>query len=85
MGVASGLRIPATIPSYVPLVPPTALPHTQLAPQELGSRNNPLLTLQHPGYYYYTAANCTVQRRSRFIAAVEEVGIVVLRVARFFS
>lgn len=73
MAVSSGLRIPKTLPSYVPLAAPTALPHTQLTPQELVSRNNPLVTLQHPGYYYYTAANCTVQRRSRFLAALDEV------------
>jgi hypothetical protein len=75
MAIAGGLRIPSSHPSYLPLAPPTSLPHTQLGQQELVSRSNPLVMLQHPGYYYYTAANCTVQRRNRFLAALEEVTI----------
>lgn len=36
---------------------------------------NPTQALQHPGFYYYTAARCTESRRARFLRALEnEVG-----------
>ncbi|KAG8957730.1 hypothetical protein FRC03_009851 [Tulasnella sp. 419] len=33
---------------------------------------NPANILQHPGYHYYTAAKCTLQRYERFLAILEQ-------------
>lgn len=65
--IAHGLKIHAPIPSYA-------------APTTFGSGNveevlvsavKPLLVLQNPGYYYYTAGNCAVQRKVMFERATE--------------
>ncbi len=72
MAVAAGFPMPSALPTYLPMIQPITLPPGQWPPKELVSTNNPLVALQHPGYYYYTAANCTVQRRDRFATALAE-------------
>lgn len=69
--VAHGLKIQAPLPAY-------AVP-SQLAggstEEVLVSTVKPLLVLQNPGYYYYTAGNCAVQRKVMFERAMtSEVG-----------
>jgi hypothetical protein len=44
---------------------------TNSAEEVLVSAVKPLLVLQNPGYYYYTAANCAVQRKMMFDKAIE--------------
>jgi hypothetical protein len=35
---------------------------------------NPANALQHPGFYYYIAAQATERRRAQFLAVVETMG-----------
>ena len=64
--VAHGLKIQAPSPAY-------AAPSTFAlgAEEVLVSAIKPLLVLQNPGYYYYTAGNCAVQRKVMFDKASE--------------
>ena len=41
-----------------------------LEPKTLGT--SPANVLQHPGYYFYTAANCTQRRYDRFLSVLEQ-------------
>ena len=74
-----GTRTTLKIPTYLPNVAPAA--STSQAPPD-AARNaleadamrvlglNPTQALQHPGFYYYTAARCTENRRARFLQAL---------------
>lgn len=73
LAVAAGLHIPVSLPSYMAVDSHMMSPGgTQLAENVLVSTTTPLTTLQHPGYYFYTAANCTAQRKEKF-ALMNEV------------
>jgi hypothetical protein len=62
------LRFEPTLPAYLPTGPTMASPDgAQVAESVLVSTNTPTSLLQHPGYYFYAAADCTVQRRARFL------------------
>lgn len=60
--VAHGLKIQAPLPAYAA---PTTFASGN-AEEVLVSAIKPLLVLQNPGYYYYTAGNCAVQRKVMF-------------------
>jgi hypothetical protein len=67
LSLAAGLRLEATLPAYLPTSPTMASPDgAQIAESVLVSTNAPSTVLQHPGYYYYAAADCSVQRKNRF-------------------
>ncbi|KAG9084046.1 hypothetical protein FS749_005537, partial [Ceratobasidium sp. UAMH 11750] len=84
-GLRNGLRIPSLAPSSPPpaltpvpvVVDPSAsvtgLPQPTPDPgaNVASSGHNPSLSLQHPGFYYYIAAGCSVQRLARFKAVLE--------------
>ncbi|KAG8794879.1 hypothetical protein FRC12_020516 [Ceratobasidium sp. 428] len=85
-GLRNGLRIPSLAPpplGNAPTpVPPVIDPGASVAglpPPVPGqgsalvsaSGHNPSLALQHPGFYYYIAAGCSVQRLARFKAVLE--------------
>lgn len=57
-----GLQLETSLPLYSSET--SDIPH-------LISTQIPLAALQHPGYYYYTAANCSVQRWQRYKAALK--------------
>ncbi|KDQ13969.1 hypothetical protein BOTBODRAFT_110665 [Botryobasidium botryosum FD-172 SS1] len=62
----SGLRLPTHTTSAPPsLASPAALDGTR----NLGI--NPSTILHHPGYYFYAAAICTQQRRSRYMEVLQ--------------
>ncbi|KAJ9095965.1 hypothetical protein QFC21_005327 [Naganishia friedmannii] len=68
--VAHGLVIHAPLPVYA--VPPASIAGGINTTEEvLVSAVKPLLVLQNPGYYYYTAGNCAVQRKMMFEKAIE--------------
>ncbi|KAJ9121480.1 hypothetical protein QFC22_002096 [Naganishia vaughanmartiniae] len=68
--VAHGLAIHAPLPVYA--APPVSMSGgTKSTEEVLVSAVKPLLVLQNPGYYYYTAGNCAVQRKIMFEKAVE--------------
>ena len=64
--IAHGLQIQAPLPVYAALS--TLAPGTE---EVLVSAIKPLLVLQNPGYYYYTAGNCAVQRKVMFERSLE--------------
>jgi len=67
LSLAAGLRLEATLPAYLPTSPTMASPDgAQIAESVLVSTNAPSTVLQHPGYYYYAAADCSVQRKTHF-------------------
>jgi len=67
LSLAAGLRLEATLPAYLPTSPTMASPEgAQIADSVLVSTHAPSTVLQHPGYYYYAAADCSVQRKKRF-------------------
>lgn len=67
-----------TIPTYLPTFPiqPSTPPTQPTQPPTLEPSRptgvNPSNALQHPGFYYYTAAMCTERRLERFNAADQE-------------
>ncbi|KZT21090.1 hypothetical protein NEOLEDRAFT_1244812 [Neolentinus lepideus HHB14362 ss-1] len=67
-----GTRSNLKIPSYRPAPPvSTQRPGVEVdAIRALGV--NPSHALQHPGFYYYTAARCTERRRERYLAVSED-------------
>lgn len=67
MVVAHGLKIQAPIPAYAV---PNTLESGGTTEEVLVSAVKPLLVLQNPGYYYYTAGNCAVQRKIMFERAM---------------
>jgi hypothetical protein len=71
MAQQDNLRIPLLAP---PLLPTSAPPGVQIPTLEYFatpvSSMNPLQILQQPAYYYYAAADCTIQRKRRFDEAV---------------
>ncbi|KAG8739213.1 hypothetical protein FRC10_005870 [Ceratobasidium sp. 414] len=84
-GLRNGLRIPSLAPSPLPHtltpVPAVVDPSASVAglPQPAPGQgvipvspgHNPSLSLQHPGFYYYIAAGCSVQRLARFKAITD--------------
>ncbi|KAG8930220.1 hypothetical protein FRC01_003141 [Tulasnella sp. 417] len=75
LAVRAGYKLPtSTIPPGVPGTRPTGTgspaPNQQNDPRALGM--NPSQALQHPGYFYYLSATCTLQRYERFITAVQQ-------------
>jgi hypothetical protein len=67
LSLAAGLRLQTPLPAYLPTNPTMASPDgAQIAESVLVSTNAPGTVLQHPGYYYYAAADCSVRRKSRF-------------------
>ncbi|KAG9089857.1 hypothetical protein FRC07_012245, partial [Ceratobasidium sp. 392] len=84
-GLRNGLPIPSLAPSPTSLaLTPVPNPSASVAslPQPVPgqgptvstpsfSGHNPSLALQHPGFYYYVAAGCSVQRLARFKAVLE--------------
>lgn len=75
LAVRAGYKLPTpTIPPGLPGTRPTGTgspaPNQQNDPRALGI--NPLHALQHPGYFYYLSATCTLQRYERFIEAVRQ-------------
>lgn len=72
LAVSAGLHIAVPLPSYMAVNSDLLSPGgTQLAENVLVSTVTPLTTLQHPGYYFYTAANCTAQRKERLVSMSE--------------
>ena len=73
MAQQDNLRIPLLAP---PLLPTSAPPGVQMPTLEYFatpvSSMNPLQILQQPAYYYYAAADCTIQRKKRFDEAVAQ-------------
>lgn len=69
-----GLTIPTHLPTTRATPAGTPTPE-QATGVELDSMRvlglNPTQALQHPGFYYYTAAKCTENRRARFLTASE--------------
>lgn len=75
--VAHGLKIQAPLPAYA--VPNTLASGGNSTEEVLVSAVKPLLVLQNPGYYYYTAGNCAVQRKVMFERAIaSEVGTLLV-------
>lgn len=78
MATLSTLKIPQILPSFPirPSTPPTHQP-SQPASLEPGRPTgvNPSSVLQHPGFYYYTAAMCTQRRLEQFTAADKEISV----------
>ncbi|WVR05238.1 hypothetical protein IAU60_002250 [Kwoniella sp. DSM 27419] len=69
---SGGLRIPTPIPPSFPTVMSAAAP--PLSADQMATPNsvtNPLQVLQHPAYYYYMAASCSLQRQAKFQEAVD--------------
>ncbi|TCD61939.1 hypothetical protein EIP91_007679 [Steccherinum ochraceum] len=76
-----GVRTNLKIPKHLPVPPPTAAKVAaqaaapQRGPLEADALRalglNPTHALQHPGFYYYMAAQCTEQRRERFLRALD--------------
>lgn len=74
MAQADNLRIPYPSPPTLPTAPPVGVtPSLEFFATPISS-GNPLQVLQQPAYYYYAAADCTLQRKVRFdeALAVEE-------------
>jgi hypothetical protein len=74
MAQADNLRIPYPSPPTLPTAPPVGItPSLEFFATPVSS-GNPLQVLQQPAYYYYAAADCTLQRKLRFdeALAVEE-------------
>lgn len=77
MAVRAGYKLPtATIPPLLPGARPggSPAPNQQNDPKTLGT--NPSTVLQHPGYFYYLSAVCTLQRYERFVAAMQQEVII---------
>ncbi|KAG8933795.1 hypothetical protein FRC00_012791, partial [Tulasnella sp. 408] len=75
LAVRAGYKLPTpTIPPSLPGGRPTGTgspaPNQQNDPRALGI--NPSHALQHPGYFYYLSATCTLQRYERFITALHQ-------------
>ncbi|KAG8955611.1 hypothetical protein FRC04_007602 [Tulasnella sp. 424] len=75
LAVRAGYKLPnATIPpSLLGIRPPGAnspSPNQQSDSKALGI--NPSHVLQHPGYFYYLSATCTLLRYERFLTAVQQ-------------
>jgi len=74
MAQQDNLRIPLLAPPILPTAAPVgAQPTLEFFATPISS-GNPLQVLQQPAYYYYAAADCTIQRKLRFdeALAVEE-------------
>jgi hypothetical protein len=71
-GTGSTLILPIHKPA-LPVPAPAPVGLTELdALRVLGL--NPANALQHPGFYYYIAAQATERRRAKFLAILETVG-----------
>lgn len=62
IGMRAGFRLPSLRPPPSSRLPPPGAPTPSLIPANV---------LQHPGYYFYYAGSCAVQRRERFRALVK--------------
>ena len=74
MAQSDNLRIPYPSPPTLPTAPQVGVtPSLEFFATPVSS-GNPLQVLQQPAYYYYAAADCTLQRKVRFdeALAVEE-------------
>ncbi|KAG8904617.1 hypothetical protein FRB99_001414, partial [Tulasnella sp. 403] len=69
MALRAGYKLPIV---SAPALPSRAPSTGTTPPNDKASGLNPSNVLQHPGYYYYTAANCTLQRYERFLAILEQ-------------
>lgn len=66
----SGIKIPALVPPTFPTATAAAVaPSPDYFATPISS-GNPLQVLQHPAFYFYTAACCSVQRQKRFEEAL---------------
>lgn len=69
LAMQAGLKLDSSLPAYLPMSPTLQSPGgTPVLESVLVSSNTPSAVLQHPGYYYYAAADCSVQRLARFRA-----------------
>jgi hypothetical protein len=67
LAMQAGLKLDSSLPAYLPMSPTLQSPGgTPILESVLISSNAPTVLLQHPGYYYYAAADCSVQRDARF-------------------
>ena len=71
-----GTGLTLTLPIHKPaLLTPAAAP---VGPTEVDALRalglNPANALQHPGFYYYMAAQATERRRAQFLAMLESAG-----------
>ncbi|KIJ31270.1 hypothetical protein M422DRAFT_53459 [Sphaerobolus stellatus SS14] len=71
------MEIPTMLPTYPVVLTPTPVPQALINPNEPAKITglNPSTVLQHPGYYYYTAAICTQRRLERFLIADQEANL----------
>jgi len=79
IAVRFGMKLPVhgapAIPGHAPA--PSVTQVASDAARVLGL--NPANALHHPGYYYYTAATCTVQRYERYMIIVAQEVSCLLR------
>lgn len=67
LAIQAGLKLDNSLPAYLPMSPALQSPGgTPILESVLVSSNAPSAVLQHPGYYYYSAADCSVERAARF-------------------
>ena len=71
-----GTGLTLTLPIHTPTLPtPAAAPVGLTELDALRALSlNPANALQHPGFYYYMAAQATERRRAQFLAIVESSG-----------
>jgi hypothetical protein len=71
-----GTSLTLTLPIHKPALPTPAT--APVGPTELDALRalglNPANALQHPGFYYYMAAQATERRRAQFLAMLESAG-----------
>ena len=68
LAIQAGLKLDSSLPAYLPMSPTLQSPGgTPVLESVLVSSNAPTAVLQHPGYYYHSAADCSVQRAARFL------------------
>lgn len=70
-GVQDGLVIPLIAPPTFPSALAAAFPPSPDYYTTPISSVNPLQILQHPAFYFYTAASCSVQRKFRYDEALD--------------
>ena len=72
LALRTGFKLPnPTIPSSLGR-PPGALGGSPVPQADKLPGLNPSNVLQHPGYYFYTAANCTLQRYERYLNVLDQ-------------
>lgn len=68
LGLSHHLALPPILPPTLPAQAPTSAIVDPTIPT---SSANPLHVLQRPGFYYYKAACCSIERKKRFDAALD--------------